>query len=79
MRSVNKHYKKVLVADSGNEWKVVKTYGELPVIPKAVAGLIENYRKNESLTYLLSDAVTFHFENSGLDWIKRHDEAVARA
>lgn len=54
-------------------------YAELPVIPKPVAGMIENYRRNEPLSNLLFDAGTFHFENRVLDWIRTHDEVVARA
>ncbi|ARN92900.1 hypothetical protein AZI11_08295 [Levilactobacillus brevis] len=69
---------------NGEHWPISddvfkKTYAELPVIPKAVAGMIENYRRNEPLSNLLFDAGTFHFENRVLDWIRIHDEVVARA
>lgn len=69
---------------NGEHWPIAddvfrKTYAELPVIPKPVAGMIENYRRNEPLSNLLFDAGTFHFENRVLDWIRTHDEVVARA
>jgi len=68
----------------GEHWAISdeifkKTYAELPVILKDVAALMENYRKRESLSSLLLDAANFYFENSILDWIKRHDEVIARA
>jgi len=47
--------------------KTAATKTNLPVIPKSVGDLIENYCKDESLSNLLFDATTFHFEDGGLD------------
>lgn len=69
---------------NGEHWPIAddifrKTYAELPVIPKYVAKLIEDYKvRNWSLMHLMSDQYSRR-DSDYTFWIHTNSEIVARA
>lgn len=58
-----------------------KTYAELPVIPKAVADIIEQVREinGYELGNLFFDAMEFDNPGNSAAWIESHQDEIARA
>ena len=71
---------------NGEHWPIAddifkKTYAELPVIPKAVADIIEQVREinGYELGNLFFDAMEFDNPGNSAVWIESHQDEIARA